>query len=426
MLPSLVGRTDLPGAISLNSTQVNLSRVIGPAIAGVLYPIVGPSWIFVTNAVTYLFVVGRAAVGPLPGRAPERQQGVGQPGARPARGAQQPGGRTHPRDPADLLLLLPAVHRALPGHRRRRPRPRHRHLRLRRCSTPASASARPSGRCRSAPSWPAPTRPSSRGSACSASPCAVSCSVCCGRRRIAYRRRLRARRGLLRHDHGDDDRAAGDAHRRGAGPRHGAVVHGLRRHGAAGRPGVRPAARRHQQHRPAVDRRWRRARCWRGGATCPPRSPARTARRWPECCAPSGPPRPPCSASSSARPGARARPARLDADARRLRPGARRPRRPRPRPARLRRRLARAPAAHGAAGYAEAVAPALDACAPGVVVRRPLLRRPGRRAPRRQPPRAGRRAGADRRPPPRDAARRRAAPTASLPRSCAGSTAGAW
>jgi MFS family permease len=57
VLPSLVGRTDLPGAISLNSTQVNLSRVIGPAIAGVLYPIVGPSWIFVTNAATYLFVV---------------------------------------------------------------------------------------------------------------------------------------------------------------------------------------------------------------------------------------------------------------------------------------------------------------------------------------------------------------------------------
>jgi MFS family permease len=57
VLPSLVGRNDLPGAISLNSTQVNLSRVIGPAIAGVLYPIVGPSWIFVTNAATYLFVV---------------------------------------------------------------------------------------------------------------------------------------------------------------------------------------------------------------------------------------------------------------------------------------------------------------------------------------------------------------------------------
>ena len=58
VLPSLVGRQDLPGAISLNSTQVNLSRVIGPAIAGVLFPIFGPGWIFVINAATYLFIVG--------------------------------------------------------------------------------------------------------------------------------------------------------------------------------------------------------------------------------------------------------------------------------------------------------------------------------------------------------------------------------
>jgi predicted MFS family arabinose efflux permease len=58
VLPSLVGRHDLPGAISLNSTQVNLSRVIGPAVGGVLFPIFGPALIFVINAVTYLFVVG--------------------------------------------------------------------------------------------------------------------------------------------------------------------------------------------------------------------------------------------------------------------------------------------------------------------------------------------------------------------------------
>ena len=38
VLPALVGRQNLAGAISLNSTQVNLSRVIGPAIAGVAVP----------------------------------------------------------------------------------------------------------------------------------------------------------------------------------------------------------------------------------------------------------------------------------------------------------------------------------------------------------------------------------------------------
>jgi predicted MFS family arabinose efflux permease len=58
MLPSLVGRGDLPGAISLNSTQMNASRVVGPAIGGVAFATVGPAWVFLANAASYLFVVG--------------------------------------------------------------------------------------------------------------------------------------------------------------------------------------------------------------------------------------------------------------------------------------------------------------------------------------------------------------------------------
>jgi predicted MFS family arabinose efflux permease len=57
ILPGLVGRKDLPGAISLNSAQMNLSRVIGPPIGAIAYHFVGPSWVFAGNAVTYLFVV---------------------------------------------------------------------------------------------------------------------------------------------------------------------------------------------------------------------------------------------------------------------------------------------------------------------------------------------------------------------------------
>ncbi len=57
VLPLLVPKEDLPGAVSLQSVQMNLSRVIGPAIAGVLLPVVHPSGIFVINAVTYLFAV---------------------------------------------------------------------------------------------------------------------------------------------------------------------------------------------------------------------------------------------------------------------------------------------------------------------------------------------------------------------------------
>lgn len=60
-LPPLVGREDLPGAVALNSAMINGSRVIGPAIAGVLYPILGSAWIFAVNAGSFLFVIGALA-----------------------------------------------------------------------------------------------------------------------------------------------------------------------------------------------------------------------------------------------------------------------------------------------------------------------------------------------------------------------------
>jgi len=57
LIPTLVERKDMAGAISLNSANMNLSRVIGPAVGGVLYAKVGASWVFVGNAVTYLFII---------------------------------------------------------------------------------------------------------------------------------------------------------------------------------------------------------------------------------------------------------------------------------------------------------------------------------------------------------------------------------
>jgi MFS family permease len=57
VLPHLVGRQDLPGAISLNSTMINGTRVVGPAVAGVLYPLLGAAAIFTINAVTYLALI---------------------------------------------------------------------------------------------------------------------------------------------------------------------------------------------------------------------------------------------------------------------------------------------------------------------------------------------------------------------------------
>jgi MFS family permease len=66
ILPSLVDRADLPGAISLNSAQMNASRVIGPVIGGVTFHFVGPAWVFAGNAATYLFVVAALMVVSLP------------------------------------------------------------------------------------------------------------------------------------------------------------------------------------------------------------------------------------------------------------------------------------------------------------------------------------------------------------------------
>jgi MFS family permease len=53
----LVGPDDLANAIGLNSALFNGSRVIGPAIAGVLIQVVGNGWCFAVNAVSFLVVI---------------------------------------------------------------------------------------------------------------------------------------------------------------------------------------------------------------------------------------------------------------------------------------------------------------------------------------------------------------------------------
>ncbi len=57
ILPTLVSKPDLPGAVSLQSVQMNLSRVIGPAIGAAIYAGVGAAPVFVLNAGTYLFAI---------------------------------------------------------------------------------------------------------------------------------------------------------------------------------------------------------------------------------------------------------------------------------------------------------------------------------------------------------------------------------
>jgi predicted MFS family arabinose efflux permease len=63
LLPDLVPRDELTGAVALSSAQWNLGRVIGPAIAGVVIGVGGYSLAFAINAASFLAVI--VAVAPL-------------------------------------------------------------------------------------------------------------------------------------------------------------------------------------------------------------------------------------------------------------------------------------------------------------------------------------------------------------------------
>ena len=48
-VPEMVGKDQVQNAVSLNSTEVNLARALGPAMAGVLIVAVGIAWCFIIN-----------------------------------------------------------------------------------------------------------------------------------------------------------------------------------------------------------------------------------------------------------------------------------------------------------------------------------------------------------------------------------------
>jgi len=53
----MVGRQDLPNAVSLNSVLMNCARIIGPGLAGLLIATVGTGTCFLINAASYIAVV---------------------------------------------------------------------------------------------------------------------------------------------------------------------------------------------------------------------------------------------------------------------------------------------------------------------------------------------------------------------------------
>jgi MFS family permease len=101
LLPSLVPKEHMAGAISLNSTQMNASRVVGPAISGVLFPIVGAAGVFFINAATYAFaILGLLLIKPPP---------------RPARDPSTPSGLRRLASGVAVMRRDPLVRRIIIG-----------------------------------------------------------------------------------------------------------------------------------------------------------------------------------------------------------------------------------------------------------------------------------------------------------------------
>ncbi|WP_026676867.1 MFS transporter [Fictibacillus gelatini] len=71
LLPSLVSERSIASAIAINTSVINLSRMIGPAIAGALLPVIGIAHLFYMNAVAtfgVLFSLCAIRYSPIPNR----------------------------------------------------------------------------------------------------------------------------------------------------------------------------------------------------------------------------------------------------------------------------------------------------------------------------------------------------------------------
>lgn len=58
LVAEMVSERDVPNAVGLNSALMTGSRVVGPALGGILLTTVGPEWCFLVNTVTYVAVLG--------------------------------------------------------------------------------------------------------------------------------------------------------------------------------------------------------------------------------------------------------------------------------------------------------------------------------------------------------------------------------
>src|SRR6202789_3896686 len=76
LLPTLVGPEDLANAISMNSIQFNLARIVGPTLGGLTYTLFGATWCFALNGASYVAVIISLFVIKVKFNAPKNQVSV--------------------------------------------------------------------------------------------------------------------------------------------------------------------------------------------------------------------------------------------------------------------------------------------------------------------------------------------------------------
>jgi len=75
MIELVDDREDLPNAITLNSTMVNMARLVGPVVAGVLLTNFGEGLCFLVNAISFAAVIGSLLLIKVPPRVMQKPTG---------------------------------------------------------------------------------------------------------------------------------------------------------------------------------------------------------------------------------------------------------------------------------------------------------------------------------------------------------------
>jgi len=76
ILPTLVEPEDLANAISMNSIQFNLARIVGPVLGGLAYTVFGATWCFALNGLSYVAVIVSLLIIKVTFTAPKTQMSV--------------------------------------------------------------------------------------------------------------------------------------------------------------------------------------------------------------------------------------------------------------------------------------------------------------------------------------------------------------